>query len=159
MRTFQIGNDGVVSESAGSVVGDRHHRDSGNGFDLTGQRLGNQGGAAEGRARLDKECDVGMVFFNVVHLQDIVHRFARVFDPQAVGGEDLLGVLVKLGFRLPEDLLEVSVVDLLQRRGRGQNGPAGQDAQVVPLDEPFALGTGDHLRVGGVGVVITSLFR
>ena len=48
----------------------------------------------------DKLGYLGMVFFDIVDFQNIVHGFARVFDADVVRGKNVSGGFVKLRLRL-----------------------------------------------------------
>jgi hypothetical protein len=83
-RVLQVGDNGIVSDHARAVVSDRNHGNPCDFLDPAAHGLGDKGGAAEGRAGLDEERQVGVIPLYVVHLQDIVHRFAGMFNPEAV---------------------------------------------------------------------------
>ena len=107
-------------------------------FDGARHGFGDHRRAAEGRAGLNEEGNVGVVLFKVVNFEDALHGLAGVFNADAVGGENLFGGFVIDGFRLFQDPLEVFVVGLFQV-GDGRNeGFGGEDFQIEALDKPFA---------------------
>ena len=76
--------------------------------------LGNERRTAECRAGLDKQGHVGVVFPDVVYLEDIVHRLSGMLGDQVVLRKDLLRRIGKHVVRFMEYPLKIFIITFLQ---------------------------------------------
>jgi hypothetical protein len=76
--------------------------------------LGDQRGTAECRAGLNKERNVGIVFFDIVGLEQVVHGLAGMLNADMVFGQDMLSSFGIFMAWVIQNSLEVFMIRLFQ---------------------------------------------